>query len=168
MNASAVPVMPALACPDCGGKMYLRAKPSTWKGGNPWVYLCEHRAGGCGGLMSAHPDGTPQGIPAPAELRQARRVTHGVFDRLWLDAPSLYYVIEEQDERGRERAIANIRRAARKRAYAWLADHLGLTADECHIGKLDIATLRLIWWAARQMTAADIRQWWKATQEAGQ
>lgn len=86
---SGPPTMPALKCPDCGAPMRLQPTPSTFKTPNPFVYLCDRRAAGCGGLMSAHPDGTPQGAPVAAELRRARRMTHQVFDRLWQTARTI-------------------------------------------------------------------------------
>lgn len=63
------PEKPPLDCPDCPGKMYLQETP--FENGNHWIYLCENRPR-CRGLMSAHPDGTPTGIPAPQEIRTAR------------------------------------------------------------------------------------------------
>jgi zinc-finger-containing domain len=59
--------------------------------------------------------GSPMQI-ANAELRTARRAAHFMFDPMW-----------------KSRAYS---RAA---AYQWLAQRLGLTSAECHIGLFDVA-----------------------------
>jgi hypothetical protein len=78
----------------------------------------------CGAYVGCHEagngfgDGTrPLGRLANAELRAAKKRAHWAFDRLWLTAP----------KRGRARAAA----------YSWLADALGIPADQCHIGEFD-------------------------------
>ncbi|NUB24646.1 zinc-finger-containing protein [Azospirillum brasilense] len=161
--AVTLPTMPALKCPDCGAPMRLQPTPSTFKTPNPFVYLCDRRAAGCGGLMSAHPDGTPQGAPVAAELRRARRMTHQVFDRLWQTAPHYYPVAETGA--ARVAAFKRIQDAARNRAYAYVAAHLGMSRDACRIGKItDIETLRAFYGIARRATPLTVRDWWKKLQ----
>lgn len=64
-------------------------------------------------------DGTlPLGRLANAELRKAKQRVHEAFDPLWQDASQ--------------------RTAARLAAYAWLAQEMGLTAAQCHIGCFDV------------------------------
>ena len=80
---------------------------------------------GCHAPGSGQGDGTkPLGRLANAELRNAKKDAHYAFDRLWLDAPN--------------------RRRARGAAYAWLAEAMGLTADECHIGEMDVQQCRRV------------------------
>lgn len=154
-----LPDMPPLDCPDCDGKLYLQHAPTSW-GGNPFAYLCENRPT-CRGLCSAHPDGTPQGTPADQKTRTARRLTHSVFDPLWQHAPVMSCYAAEPDDKKATRAI---RYRARVRAYAWLADQLGMTEDECHIGLFDIETLRLAYRLCRHASPQAIRDWAKARQ----
>lgn len=80
---------------------------------------------GCHEAGNGQGDGTkPLGRLANAELRKAKKDAHYAFDRLWLDSPN--------------------RRRARGAAYAWLADAMGLTADECHIGEMDVQQCRRV------------------------
>ena len=75
----------------------------------------------CAAYVGCHAqgDGTkPFGRLANAELRRAKKDAHFAFDRLWMNAKN--------------------RRRARVASYAWLADAMGLTVDECHIGEMDV------------------------------
>jgi len=130
---------------------------------NPWrrgfVYLCSRRPFGCRGLASAHPSGAPQGIPAPAEIRRARRFCHAVFDQLWKSAPALYR-IQETEPSERHRAEQAIRRQARKRCYRWVAERLGLAEAEAHISRLaDLGQLRDFYRLARGARMSEILEW---------
>lgn len=82
-------------------------------------YGCE--AGGCRGSHGAHPDGSPVGVPADARTKKARMDAHDAFDRIW-----------KHD------------RMTRSAAYAWMADALGVSPDEAHIGKLDHDSCRCL------------------------
>lgn len=75
-------------------------------------YACAHWPD-CRGSCSAHPDGTPMGVPADAATRQARMQAHAAFDAFW---------------RGPTRIMA------RGDAYRWLEKQLGLPRDGAHIG----------------------------------
>lgn len=80
---------------------------------------------GCHDAGNGQGDGTkPMGRLANAELRKAKKDAHGAFDRLWLQAPN--------------------RRRARGAAYAWLAEAMGLTVDQCHIGEMDVQQCRRV------------------------
>lgn len=62
-------------------------------------------------------DGTlPLGRLANAELRAAKQAAHAAFDPIWQD-------------NGRPR----------RAVYAWLANKLGLSFDDTHIGEFDVA-----------------------------
>ena len=61
----------------------------------------------------------PLGRLANAELRQAKQDAHVAFDRLW-------------------RATTPAGSFDRKGAYLWLAQHLGIERNDCHIGYFDV------------------------------
>jgi hypothetical protein len=56
------------------------------------------------------------GILAKAELRRLKSEVHAAFDPVWKD-----------------------KRMGRSKAYYWLAQGLGISADDCHIGLFDEA-----------------------------
>ena len=61
-------------------------------------------------------DGTiPLGRLANAELRKAKSAAHAAFDPLWRSG-----------------------QMTRRGAYAWLAGAIGISADDCHIGMMDV------------------------------
>lgn len=96
---------------------------------NRWFWRCKP----CGAHVGCHPaarsngkggigDGTvPLGRLANAELRRAKQAAHAAFDPLW---------------RSRE--------MTRKEAYRWLADALGISVDNCHIGMFDLDGCRAV------------------------
>lgn len=114
------------------------------------------RCDGCGGHVGCHPGGTrPLGTPANADLRKARRLLHErMLDPLWQTADECGEYSPEDD-----RARRTIRRRARERVYAFLADRLGLSADECHTGMFDLETCRRAWRALQCVTYPEIRAW---------
>jgi hypothetical protein len=65
---------------------------------------------GCSGTTSE-----PLGLPAGAETRQARSRAHRAFDKLWKKPNGVM---------------------SRTAAYKWLASEMGITSQECHIGKM--------------------------------
>jgi hypothetical protein len=82
-------------------------------------FPCDARAG-------CHPDhtakgggqgkgDTPLGRLANAELRKAKMMAHAAFDPLWRSG-----------------------KMSRRRAYALLADRMGLAESDCHIGMFDV------------------------------
>lgn len=101
------------------------------------VYLCENRPD-CRGLMSAHPNGEPCGTPADAYTRKARRIVHEAFDSLWQNAHEMYGSDCTLDSK----VLQSI---ARKRAYAWLAERMGISVEKCHISMMDVDMLRTAW-----------------------
>jgi hypothetical protein len=71
----------------------------------------------CDARVGCHPGTvTPLGTPADAELRAARNAAHAAFDPLW-DSGEL----------------------TRTRAYAWLAERMGMRKEDVHIGHFDLA-----------------------------
>lgn len=107
------------ACPDCGSDMVLRTSRFGL------FYGCI-RYPACDASHGAHEDGTPLGVPANKETRQARIDAHNTFDLLWKGATNTG------------------RRAARRDAYRWLRDKLGLSKDECHIGLFNVETCKKV------------------------
>jgi hypothetical protein len=75
-------------------------------------YLCD----ACNAYIGCHPGSDkPLGSLAKAELRKLRNMAHGVFDPLWM-----YKHFQ-----------------TRKKAYAWLAEQLGIPVDDCHMACFD-------------------------------
>jgi ssDNA-binding Zn-finger/Zn-ribbon topoisomerase 1 len=104
-------VATTLVCPECGAPM--RFKPSRY---GPFYGCSRYSETGCRGTHGAHPNGAPLGTPATRAVKDARIRAHAAFDRLWANG-----------------------RMPRKRAYAWLAEQLGLSRDAAHIGQFDEA-----------------------------
>ena len=79
----------------------------------------------CGAYVGCHP-GTilPLGRLADAELREAKKRAHAVFDPIW----------QREIERNGAKP-----RSARAFTYGWLARELGISTDQCHIGWFDNA-----------------------------
>ena len=96
-----------LRCPDCGNPLILK------HGKYGIFYGCiDFEATGCKGSHNCHQQtSAPMGIPANAEVKQARRDAHEAFDTLWKDG--------------------GLSRAA---AYRWLQEYMGLSEEQCHIG----------------------------------
>ena len=103
-----------LKCPQCGpttgALMVQRVRRSD---GAPF-WGCE-RFPLCKATHGAHPDGKPLGIPGTVDEKAARRRAHEAFDKLW-------------NEGGMRRAGA----------YAWLAQAMGLTSEQAHIGAFGV------------------------------
>lgn len=82
-------------------------------------------------------DGTlPLGRLANAELRRAKHAAHEAFDPLWKP-----------------------RRMTRQGAYVWLANRLGISVENCHIGMFDIDRCRAV--------VEAVREWRALTKSAG-
>ena len=96
-----------LTCPECGAPLWLKPSRfglfygcSTWKDTQ------------CPGGHGAHKDGTPLGIPANKETKDARKAAHHVFDHLWKTGMM-----------------------SRTSAYLWMQGAMGMSAKEAHIGR---------------------------------
>lgn len=132
MNAVA-PATLAPICPYCSRlSVFMASSAELYHGHNfgP-VWICPP----CGAWVGCH-KGTnlPLGRLANAELRTARREVHNVFDPLWLNVTFSYP--------GKARGAGNLRKAARVRAYGWLAEQLGISMSQCHVGQFDLVTCR--------------------------
>ena len=84
---------------------------------------------GCGAYVGTHP-GTcePLGTPALTQTRKARSDAHAHFD-------ALYKAVGKAKPEGG---------SPRKRGYRWLAERMGMTVDECHIGMMTAAQARRV------------------------
>ncbi len=94
-------------CPSCKSVMTLR------RGHNGPFYACEHFPK-CRTTAGAHSDGRPLGIPADEATKKMRIKAHAAFDHLWQSGMR-----------------------SRPGAYSWLKKKMGLTKDDCHIGRMD-------------------------------
>ena|ERR1700679_702984 len=108
-------------CPYCGDRAVLVDSAEVYGGrsyGNIW--LCRPCAAWVG-VHAGSPTYQPLGRLANASLRRAKMDAHAAFDPLWRQPPNA------------------AKAGARKRAYAWLAAAMGLTAKQTHIGAFDEA-----------------------------
>ena len=106
-----------ITCPYCsiravralGDKIYPHRPDLAQKR----FYLCPQ----CGSYVGCHP-GTwkEMGRLANEELRKAKSLAHTHFDLLWIGAGNM----------------------SRREAYAWLANAMGIKAEDCHIGRFDV------------------------------
>lgn len=125
--------VPRVRPPDClecskeatqttSQKIYPR-RPDLW---NRPMWICA-----CGAYVGCH-DGTilPKGRPAGKATRAARMEAHSWFDPMWL---------------AKQKRDGCSRSKARKAGYKWLAEQLGVSERQCHIGEMDAATaLRVV------------------------
>jgi ssDNA-binding Zn-finger/Zn-ribbon topoisomerase 1 len=107
MNPGAVITEENLSCHECGAPMHLKV------GKYGLFYSCS-RFPLCDGIHGAHESGKPLGIPADKPTREARIRAHAAFDKLWQGGAM-----------------------KRGSAYGWLAQAMGLSRDNCHIGRFD-------------------------------
>lgn len=86
----------------------------------------------CDAWVACHensPTLKPVGRLANADLRAAKRATHGAFDVLWM-AGFL--------RQSRTRGDAASKSDCISVAYSWLAERMGLPAKVCHIGSFNV------------------------------
>jgi hypothetical protein len=111
-----------MLCPYChaeaklvgGAKIY----PHRFDLHEKRFYLCSP----CNAYVGCHP-GTdkPLGRLADKELREAKMKAHSVFDPLWKS-----------------------KTMKRSHAYGMLAERLGISKRDCHIGMFDVATCKRV------------------------
>jgi len=117
---------PGIKCPYCGRAARLVTGYEIYiKSHDPdlctrWFWICTRCKAyvGCVGYSTE-----PLGELADAETRRERIHVHKVFDPLWKHHNS---------------------RMTRAEAYKWLANKLGMTEEECHIGRFDAFTCRRV------------------------
>lgn len=102
-----------VTCPYCGSDAEYIDSRHYYANGRSYgmIYLCHP----CDALVGVHRNSDkPLGSLANKELRELRRRCHGLFDQLWK---------------------GSARRMNRHAAYRKLADNMGMTHEEAHIGK---------------------------------
>lgn len=105
----------------------------------------------CGAYVGCHRGGTePLGRPAGPELRRARQMLHRRMDPIWTEA---YQEVKSGKVR---RGLVKL---ARKRLYTFLAERMGLSEDECHIGNLDGPQVVRAWNILRGLDYEEVRVW---------
>jgi ssDNA-binding Zn-finger/Zn-ribbon topoisomerase 1 len=103
----------SIACAECGSPMVLRVTMKHHYGdGTPRKFYGCSRWPACGGVHGAHPDGSPLGTPATADVRAARVRAHATFDAAWQRLGM-----------------------TRKEGYGWLQFLTGLNEPDAHIGR---------------------------------
>ncbi len=123
----------APTCPYCSKAAllvdgcYIYPENPKMAGKNFW--LCQP----CDAWVACHensPTLKPVGRLANAELRAEKRKTHDAFDFLWQAGYSRH--LRTRDDRASKSECIKI-------AYRWLAEHMGLQDEQCHIGVFDVA-----------------------------
>lgn len=147
-----------LLCPIHDRPARYRATSGHMYGGRDFGPIWECPEPTCDATCGCHPDGSPLGTLATKQLKRLRMAAHAKFDALWKpwEAQQLAYPEEV-------RVIGKLRGAMRSRAYAWLAEQLGIHKDACHIALMDEAMVtRAIEIIEREKpTAATVRAWAK-------
>jgi hypothetical protein len=106
-------------CPYCGARAVLVDSAEVYNGRSYGkIWLCRPCAAWVG-VHAGSPTFQPLGRLANAALRVAKMQAHAAFDPFWKLPPNA------------------AQPGARKRAYAWLAAEMGLTAKQTHIGAFD-------------------------------
>lgn len=114
-------------CPYCGKKSHLADGTVIYPHRPDLAKKLFYRCTPCGAFVGCHPGTiTPLGRLANAELRKAKQAAHAAFDPKWQGG--------------------DIRR---QRAYAWLAEQLGIPREDCHIGLFDEALCQRVIEACR-------------------
>ena len=121
-----------------------------------------------GAMMEPMPAGVRVHLTGTKADRLARHnlllnAAHCAFDRLWTDVNGAVAPPKEGQARragGRSiKARVRIMRRQRPRAYAWLADRLGIPVAACHFGRLDDAQLERVIELCRDADPAGIKGW---------
>ena len=114
-------VLPPI-CPYCGKQSVCIDSAEVYGRSYGWMWICRP----CDAYVGCHKPGKqPLGRLANKELREAKKEAHAAFD------PLFRY------------------NGKRKEGYRWLAQQLGMTKAECHIGMFDVAECRAVVEACR-------------------
>lgn len=108
-----------LLCPYCGSGTRIIDSALVYKQDDGWLMACTEYPD-CKSFVRCHTRSMrPLGGLADDATRRARGEAHAAFDRRW------------------RRKGRGLRRGARLKAYAWLAEKLGIKPELCHIGYFD-------------------------------
>lgn len=121
---------PGDPCDVCRGAVILMRDTSSLYQGRDYgpAYVCQ----GCGARIGCHKNSkrfASLGRLANEELRQAKMAAHAAFDPLWR-------------RKMRKEGISQSK--ARRLAYRWLADQLGIDRNSAHIGAFDVDLCRRV------------------------
>ncbi|MCG1029288.1 hypothetical protein J5S49_13405 [Virgibacillus halodenitrificans] len=105
-----------MSCPYCGNLAeFISSKNFYGTDYGTNLYVCRQ----CDARVGTHGKGkTPLGTMANNQLRTLRKLCHKHFDPKW-------------------KYKGKARQQARRQAYAWLQDVMGLSPQEAHIGKFN-------------------------------
>lgn len=143
-------------CPYCHRpSVFLESSKSVY-GGRDFgpIFRCDR----CDAHVGCHRDTLqPLGRLADRELRTLKIHLHALFDPLWRDILPAYPDVGQNGLHG------HLHRIARQRAYAWLAHHLKIKVEDCHVAMFGPQQcLQAIGFIEHyKPTSATIREWAK-------
>lgn len=140
--------LPEIRCGLCGSAMVRCAKGEF----GPFFGCARFPA--CTGQRKARKDGTPEPITTDEATRSGRKAAHAVVDPIWQHAETAY-----TREELRLVSVLVVRNRMRSRVYRWLAHHLDIPADRCHMALFDAATCARVVALCAGQTPATIRAW---------
>lgn len=109
-------------CNICGGHVVFTSNATIYgkEYGSGKCYLCQS----CGAYTGTHRPRPREalGLLADESMRKGKVLCHDLFDEMWKGKPKA--------------------QKKRKDLYAWLADQMDISFEECHFGYFDIDQLR--------------------------
>ena len=106
-------------CPYCGSEPEFVDSDAVYSRSYGMIYLCRP----CSAWVGVHRGSRKAlGRLADADLRERKREGHYYFDNLWRRK-----MLKDKVSKG----------IARRGAYAWLSQTMGIDPDQCHIGMMD-------------------------------
>lgn len=116
------PILSGRTCPYCGGESTLIHNSEIYGRdfGNGNMWSCKP----CDAYVGCHP-GTDVALGrlANANLRAWRKALKGIFDPLWKLKRAKHSLSKTK---------------ARKMAYKWLSEQMGIDVSKCHVGYFDV------------------------------
>lgn len=115
-----------MICDYCNNEAELVSGETIYPHRPDLYHLNIYHCAPCDAWVGCHRGTTkPLGRLANAELRQAKMEAHAAFDQLW-------------------KRTTPAGTFDRKGAYKWLAEQLGISRDDCHIGTFDVEQCRKV------------------------
>ena len=122
-------------CNICGGKVAYISNSKIYgrEYGSGKMYYCMD----CGAYVGTHIPRPREafGLLANAEMRNMKKKCHELFDKLWQNEPT-----------------SHKKHIARRAAYKWLAEELGISVENCHFGYFDMEMLEKAYLILSQMS----------------
>lgn len=97
-------------------------------------------------------------LPSP----ELRRDVHAILDAIWINAAETGGYDERQVRTLSGRAGYGARQRARTRVYAWLAEQMWLTPEDCHVTRFTADQCMEAICLLHGTSYAEIRTWAKA------